>query len=236
MQELLIVNPARRPAKRRKAASPAQKRARAAFAARARARSTAPKRRKARRTTSLSVMHNPIRKRRTHAKAVHRRRRHNPISLRSATSKPMALIAPALMGAIGATAVNTILAKLPIPATAMTGKMKYVTQGIAAIALGMIASKVGVKGATAARMAEGSLTVTLHQAIVDIAGGMGMNLSGVGYYMPGYGAGQAVPSASGSPAQLAGVGAYITGRGAPSNVVPMAANAGRGLRGFSRGF
>lgn len=233
MQELLVVNPSKRPSKRRKAASPAQKRARAAFAAMARARAgkkrthRKAKRATSRKSTSLSIMSNP-RKRRHHA------RRRNPVST-SLVKKPMSILSPALVGALGATAVNTILAKVPLPASLNTGKMKYVTQGIAAIALGAVASKLGVRGSMAAQMAEGSLTVTLHQAITDIAGGMGMNLSGVGYYLPGYGVARG-PSPGANPARMAGMngmGKYLTGPGAPrSNVMPMPSPVKQTMRGF----
>ena len=234
MQELLIVNPSRRPSKRRKstkAASPAQKRARAAFAAMSRARAgkkrRATKRKSPAKSTSITVMSNPKRRRRSASK----RRRSNP-SARSIMSKPFAMLTPALIGAVGATVVNTALAKLPVPATMNTGKMKYVTQAAAAIAMGFIASKVGVKGAMAAQMAEGALTVTLHNAITDVAGGFGMNLSGMGYYLPGYGV-QAVPSASGNPGRLAGgMGQYMTGPGSAPAAMPMPVRRNTGMRGF----
>lgn len=239
MQELLIVNPARRPSKRRKStkpASPAQKRARAAFAAMARARAGKKPRRAAKRkaspkSTSLTIMSNPKRRRRSVAKTAKRRR--NP-SARSLMSKPFAILTPALMGALGATVVNTALARLPIPAAMNTGKMKYVTQGAAAVLMSIIASKVGMKGAMANQMAEGALTVTLHQAITEVAGGFGMNLSGMGYYLPGRGV-QSMPSQTARPAQLAGgMGEYVTGPGAARSTVaqfPTRSDRG-GMRGF----
>lgn len=229
MQELLIVNPAKRPSKRRKtrkAASPAQKRARAAFAAAARARAgkkrTSAKRR-SKPATAITVMSNPKKRRVT--------RRRNPVARAGGLlKKPMAMLTPALMGALGATAVNTILGKLPLPAKAMTGKMRYVTQAAAAIGLSMVAQKLGVKGALAAQMAEGSLTVTLHQAITETASGMGMNLSGMGYYLPGA-ATSAVPSrsANSAPMALNGMGKYLTGPGS-AKVTPITS---RGLSGVS---
>lgn len=242
MQELLLINPRKRATRRKstKAASPAQKRARAAFAAASRAR--AGKKRTAKRRShapAVTLMSNPRKRRthRSHAAKRHSRRHSNPIAGHSLLKKPLALLTPALMGALGATAVNTILGKLPIPAAAMTGKMRYVTQGAAAIALAMIASKLGVKGAMAAQMAEGSLTVTLHQAIVDISAGMGMNLSGMGYYLPGVGA-RAVPSPSANSAPMAmagGVGKYLTGPGATRGMQMRGMSAitrGRGGFGF----
>lgn len=225
MQELLIVNPSRRPSKRRKstkAASPAQKRARAAFAAMARGRAKNPRKRKSakrrsRPSTALTIMANPRKRRSSVAKRVHHRRRRNPISIGLSKNKIMGILTPALIGALGATAVNTILARLPIPAVAMTGKARYLTQAAAAIGLSMIASKMGVKGSTATQLAEGSLTVTLHQAITDVAQSAGMNLSGMGYYLPGVGVRGAIPSraSNSAPMALRGMQSYVTGPGSP---------------------
>lgn len=145
-------------------------------------------------------------------------------SIRGLVSSPLATLKPAMIGAIGATAVNTILGKVPLPATLMTGRMRYVTQGIAAVLLGTVASRFA-GGATAAKMAEGSLTVTLHQALTDIAGGMGVNLSGMGYYLPGYGV-SAAPAPTGNAARLSGMGRYMTGPG--SSVVPFRRMSGMG--------
>lgn len=230
MQELLIVNPSRRPSKRRKsskAASPAQKRARAKFAAMARARAgtkrrASPKRKSARRRSAApALMANPRSRRRSVAK-----RRRNPVSRiggKGMVKKAFALISPALMGAGGALIVNNVLARLPLPAAAMQGRMRYVTQGVAAVAIAAIAQKMGVKGSTAAQMAEGSLTVTLYDAIKDVAAGAGVNLSGgMGYYLPGVGARNAIPSPSASAARMAGgMGKYVTGPGARGNVMQM---------------
>ena len=119
MSEILLINPKKRPSKRAKAPSPAQKRARAKFAAAARARSKGavmanPKRRtrrkSARRTTARKA--NPSRVRyvtraRKANPARRTRRRRNPIGLNA--SKPLQLLTPALVGALGATAVNTAL-------------------------------------------------------------------------------------------------------------------------------
>lgn len=216
MEELLIVNPSRRPSKRRKNPSPAQKRARAAFAAMARARSKNPAKRRAstKRRTHAKRRHNPIAVSRVTRRTSRRR---NPISLRGSLNKPMAMIGPALTGAIGAIAVNTVLSKIPLPAIAMTGKARYLTQGAAAILLGVLAQKVGMKGATAVRMAEGALTVTLHDAMKEIAAGMGMNLGNMGYYLPGLGARGAVPPRGAAAAP--NLGQYISGPGAGSRRV-----------------
>jgi hypothetical protein len=221
MQEILLVNPKRRPSKRRKAASPAQKRARAAFAARSRSRSKGttvmanPRRRRAKRTTARKA--NPSRVRYvTRARKSNPRRRRNP--LREATGKPLSLLTPALVGALGATAVNTLLSYITpsLPATlTSTPNMMYLTQLAAGLGLAFVAPHAGSKRNMIMQMAEGSLTVTLHSAIVGLSGGMGMTLSGrgrmngMGVYMPGK---MAVPTANG----LNGMGAYLTGSGSPA--------------------
>lgn len=230
MSEILLVNPRRR--KSRKTRSAAQKRATAKMLAANRARRGGSKRRRKNPAPLSAVMHNPRRKRRASS------RRRNPISLRrmvsgGASLAPMKLISSALVGAAGATAVNTIMARLPIPVTLMTGRTRYLTQGAAAILLGIVANKVKIVGSgTAAKMAEGSLTVTLHDAIKDVAAGFGMNLGGMGYYLPGRGV-QAVPSASGNPAPR--LGEYMTGPGSPASVVAMPRRAGMAGAGFGFG-
>lgn len=240
MPEILLVNPRRRSGGRKRRTA-AQRRATAKMLAANRAhRGGGVKRRRksARRSNPAplsAVMHNPRRRR------VSARRRRNPISLRrmvsgGASLAPMKLLSSALIGAAGATAVNTIMARVPLPAALMVGRMRYLTQAAAAIAIGTLASKVKIVGSgTAAKMAEGSLVVTLHDAIRDVAGGMGINLAGMGYYLPGRGV-TAVPSASGGPARMAGIGEYITGPGASANVTPMRgrmAGVGSPARGFN---
>lgn len=175
-----------------------------------------------------------------------RARRRNPIStrrlsLRSAISRPASFLKPALTGAVGAIAVNTVMARLlpmllpaQLQATFMTGRVRYLTQGIAAIAVGVAAQKLGVSGRVAEKMAEGSLTVTLTDAIRDLSSQFGMPLGGMGYYLPGINVNRAVPSASGNPAVLNGLrgrmGAYVTGPGSfPGNVTPMRRMAGLGF-------
>jgi len=187
-------------------------------------------RRRARRNpvASLAALANP-RRRRSHSRgtAISNPRRRGRgaarrLSFQRVLSSPLATLRPALTGAIGATLVNTVLARIPLPAMLMTGRTRYLTQGAAAIALGALAQNLRVVGAgTAAKMAEGALTVTLHQAIQDFAAGMGVNLGGMGYYLPGYSAGAAVPGSPGNAARMAGgMGLYVSGPGSGS-VIPM---------------
>lgn len=133
---------------------------------------------------------------------------------------PFSIVGPALTGAVGAALVNTVLGRLPLPAAAMQGNVQYVTRGAVAIGLGMLASRFGLGSAVASKMAEGSLTITLHDLIVQVSAQAGFPLSGMGYYLPGR---QAIaPAASSAPARMAGMGRYVTGPGSPAgSVVPI---------------
>jgi hypothetical protein len=185
-------------------------------------------RRRARRNpvAALAALGNPRRRRRRSrsrggfARRVSRGARR--LSFQRVFASPFATLRPALTGALGATLVNTVLARIPLPAMLMTGRTRYLTQGAAAIALGALAQNLRVVGAgTAAKMAEGALTVTLHQAIQDFAAQAGVNLGGMGYYLPGYSAGAAVPGSPGNAARMAGnMGLYVSGPGSGS-VIPM---------------
>ena len=74
-------------------------------------------------------------------------------------------IKPAAIGAAGALALDVIVAKLPIPAALKTGPANYAARAVGAIALGMLAEKVGkLKHDTAVSLARGGLTVVLHDA------------------------------------------------------------------------
>lgn len=250
MQELLLVNPKSRKRrastkKRRKNPSAAQLANRRRFAAAAKARSKSAraanpskrrrvsvKRRKARRSNPAQVTIMAKRRTRRSNPSVRRARRSsrrsNPsgISFKAAFSRPMSILKPALLGAAGAAAVNTVLARLPLPPALMTGRARYLTQAAAAIGLAMVAGKLGVRGTTAADMARGSLTVTAYDLLRDVAAQAGFQLNGMGYYLPGLGV-QAVPNAGSNAAPLMnGMGKYMTGPGSPQ--------AMNGLRGGSR--
>lgn len=171
------------------------------------------------------------------------------LSIGSALRSPVATLKPAAIGAVGAIAVNTamgrILPMIPGAPAFMAGRMRYVTQVMGALALAGLASKLRVIGpSTAAKMAEGSLTVTMVDVIRDFAGQAGINLAGMGYYLPGYGvnATAPVPGGAARPARLAGVGQYLTGPGAGS-VLPFKRSNMNGMRGrpygtasFNKGF
>lgn len=139
------------------------------------------------------------RRRRTRSVArVVRRRKRNPIggvSFRGVQNQVM----DAGVGAAGAIALDIALGYLPIPANFKTGMTAPLIKGAVAIGLGMALSKV-VKSSTAQKMTAGALTVMLHDvmrtAVVQYApavklGGFddgyfddSLNLNG--YYGSGY--------------------------------------------------
>ena len=165
MAQLMLLNPAKRPTKRRKA-SPAQLRALAA-GRRARAVATNPAPRKRRKLRAASTAHTK-----------RRRVRRNPIS----TGGLMAQIMSAAQGAAGALAVDAVVTYIPFPTSMTTGTMKHITKAGLAIALGLVGKKF--LGRAAGRMAEGALTVTAYSAAKEALAGVGMNLSGMGYVSP----------------------------------------------------
>lgn len=177
MEELLLVNPRKRRSKSRKPRSAAQRAAtKRMIAANRSRRSINPiKRRRAR---VAAVKSNPVRRRRARSvySAARRSRRRNPIS--SATGIT-AMLKSALTGAAGAVTVNAAYNYLPIPATMKAGYTGYAVKGALALALGVFGRKF--LGARAVKMAEGSLTITLSQVMVELGSKAGLSL---GYYSP----------------------------------------------------
>ena len=201
MAQLMLINPARRPSKRRKSrtgrkASPAQLRA-LAKARRARA--------------GLSANPSPRRRRRAMRATSHvtrRRARRNPIGMGGI----MGMLGGAVWGAGGALAVNYAYNMLPLPASMKTGMMATVSQLGLAVAAGMLLKPV--LGRNAGKMAEGAMTVTAFQALQSMlpmsAGGT--SVAGLGYMSPGMVAGgNALPNMS--VPNFAGMGEYVSGMG-----------------------
>lgn len=212
MEELLIVNPRRR-RRSRKARARSGKRRSAAQRAATRRMIAANR---ARRGGSISFAANPRRRRRSY--------RRNPAALlgnfgKINSQQPMRIIQNAAIGAVGAIVLNTVLSRLPLPAMLVTGRTRYLTQGITALGLGMLAARFKlVGGQMAAQAAEGALTVTIADAIKDFAATAGFPLAGLGYYLPGIGVQSAVPARGASPAMH--MGKYISGPGS-GNVTPL---------------
>ncbi len=176
MEELLLLNPSRRPSKRgksRKHRTAAQKAATRKLVAMNRAHrgGSAKKRVKSRRRSAVvSYAANPAPRKRRHAVAKIRRRHYR----RNPSSSPVGVVAQlkgAAIGATGALAINTMYNMLPLPASVTTGKMAYVGRAAFALALGVVTRKM-LPGGMVGKMVQGSLTVTAHDALKDIVGGM----------------------------------------------------------------
>jgi len=180
MAQLLLVNPRRR--KRRK--NPVAKKR----------RRTVKRRRNPVSIRSVSRQNNPRRRRKSSTKM---RRRRNPIGGLRRGNFVNTMLKPALTGAVGAIGLDVFFGYATfIPAELTTGMQKHLVKAIAAVGLGVVASKV-IKKKTAEEMAVGAMTVVLHDALRDVIAksevpvklGYYMdsnNQSSMGYYNPGY--------------------------------------------------
>jgi len=203
MEELMVINPSprrRRTGGRRKHRSAAQRRATAKLVAlnRSRKRHSNPRRRArshavARRRSVHVNPRNPIRRARRYKTSgrfrsggsgiyryytnPRRRRRRNP-SMRGMFGDLGGQLMGAATGAAGAIGVDLAMTNLPLPAMLKTGRIRYLTAGAGAILLGMIAGLAGFRR-IGTDLARGSLTVTLRDAIKEVAAASGFNL---GYY------------------------------------------------------
>lgn len=201
MAELMLLNPRKRGAKRRKA-TPAQLRAlakgRATRKRNALARNPAPVRRKA--SVMRAAASNPRR----------RRAARNPIGMSGIVGQLMS----AAQGAAGALAVDAVMTYVPLPTMLTSGNMKHVTRAGLAIGLGLVGKKF--LGRTAGKMAEGAITVAAYQAAKGLLGGMGMNLA---YMSPAQSFAPNAPGMLPNPGmaeyinsfQNSGMGEYVSG-------------------------
>jgi len=190
MAQLMLINPAKRPTKRRRKASPAQLRALAAGRAkRAGVPATNPAPRKRRRSM------------RAVARTVRRKVRRNPIGFGGIT----ATILDAAKGAGGALAVNMVYDLLPLPLSMKTGHTADLVKAALAVGLGIAAKPL--LGRTAAKMSEGALTVIAFQAMQNLMPVTGGAVAGLSYVSPGMIAGPA--GGMGEYVQSSGMGEYV---------------------------
>lgn len=204
MAEILLVNPRKRgSAKKRKTAkrrNPVAKKRRTAAQKRATAKMIAANRRRSKGRRKNPVKRKTTRRKRAPAVATRRRtrRRRNPaVNMRSVQNQVM----EAGTGALGAIGLGIIQGYLPIPANLKGGLVGTGVKALLAIGMGVVASKVKVvKPATAAKLANGALTVVLYDAlktqIATFAPGLQMGAyiddpDSLGYYGSGYPAGVA---------------------------------------------
>lgn len=203
MEELLLINPAKRPSKRRKSRTPAQKRATAKMLAANRSRyksnpskatRTVKRRRKNKTSHVAGYYPNPRRRASVSRKVAHRRYKRNPSAR---VSGAMSLMKDSAMGAVGAIAVEALFGFLPLPATWKSGHMMQVAKSATALAVGLFGHKILPRG-MAGKMAVGSLTVTMHEALKPL---IASSLPGLhlGYY-PGGMTMSDYPAMNGAPA------------------------------------
>lgn len=103
--------------------------------------------------------------RRTTAKTYRR----NPLPARSrAKGLVHESLKPALIGALGALAIDVVVAKLPLPESLKVGVIRYPVRAAGAIGLAMLAEKMGMRHDMAVSLARGGLTVVGYDAIKSV--------------------------------------------------------------------
>lgn len=189
MSQLMLINPSKRPSKRKKPRTAAQKAATKRMLA-ARAGKSKPATSRKRRSASRAMS------------AITRRvksRRKNPIGGGIAS-----MLMPAAKGALGAVAVNTLESQVVsrfLPVT-LQGDMGQAAVRVGlAVALGTMGGKV-IGNANARQAAEGALVVTLHDVFVKTVNRMLPVGAGLSAYAPD----ELTDSGMGAYAPLEGIG------------------------------
>jgi len=149
MNELLLINPARR--KRR---APARRRA-----------SPARRRPARRRNPVTALAANPRRRPARRSYAARRSiRRRNPAP--RGMKGIMGTLMPAATAATGALALDVVWGFIPLPIALKTGPMRHLVKGAGAIGMGLLAGMV-VNKRVADQFAVGALTVVMHGAMKE---------------------------------------------------------------------
>lgn len=200
MEELLLINPSPR---RKKHRSAAQKRATSKMLAANRARRktpiasasrTAVRRRKNKSQHVSTYYPNPSKRARRGVTVHHRRYKRNPAGRMSGL---VPMLKDSAIGAVGAVAIEALFGFLPIPMSWKMGRMMMVAKGATAVAVGMFGNKLLPSG-MAGKMAVGSLTVTMHDALKPFVAHVMPSLN-MGYY-PGGMLMENVPGSTAQPA------------------------------------
>lgn len=157
-----------------------------------------PRKRRAKRKTARK---SPAKRRRPSVASVRtvstRKYRRNP-ARRSA--KVMDTVKEGAIGAAGAIASEFIMSKLPLPASMNTATTQPVISALVSVGVGMAMAKFGKKPAIGKAMAQGGVTVALHQTmrgfvasplglpasagVASLAGYYGEDHSHMGYVEP----------------------------------------------------
>lgn len=111
--------------------------------------------------------------------------RRNPAP-RAGTAAVMATVKEGAIGAAGAIAAEVILSKLPLGAQFKPGGAQYVVaSALASVGVGIAVAKYGKKPALGKAMAQGGVTVALHQTMRGFVAAP-LGLKTVGYYGDDY--------------------------------------------------
>lgn len=108
-------------------------------------------------------------KRRPASRTTAKTYRRNPLPARSrAKGLVHESLKPALIGALGALAIDVVVAKLPLPDSLKVGVIRYPVRAAGAIGLAMLAEKMGMRHDMAVSLARGGLTVVSYDAIKSV--------------------------------------------------------------------
>ncbi len=122
--------------------------------------------RKRRVTRKKSTRKAPARRKRTSAVATvrtvsRRKYRRNP----SARANIVSTVKEGAIGAAGAIASEFVMSKLPLPDNMKTGQMQPIVSALVSVGVGMAVTKFGKKKGIGMAMAQGGVTVALHQTM-----------------------------------------------------------------------
>lgn len=182
-ETLMLLNPSTRPSKRGKRKT----------ASRTRRKTTYRTRRAPARTVVVHARANPAtrtrkkrrsvtRSARAVAHTIRRKYKRNPSSRSGVNLKSMLM--PAVQGAAGSMIVNTLLNYVPLPENFKSGILMHGTRVLTAVGLGYAAQRF-VGKETAKHMAQGAMTVAIHDLAVFVLGGALPGLK-LGQYISGY--------------------------------------------------
>lgn len=114
-----------------------------------------------------------------------KRYRRNPIRRMGST---MDTLKNGAIGAAGAVVSEAVLSKLPLPASLTTGTGMAVAKALVGVGVGMVVTKVMKNKAMGKAMAEGAVTIALHDTIRNAVKGP-LGLSGYDSGLLGYDSG-----------------------------------------------
>lgn len=137
-----------------------------------------------RRTTRKSKRKAPAKRRRSTSLATvktvsTRRYRRNP----SSRTNIMGTVKEGAVGAVGAIAAEFLISKLPLPDQFKSSTAQPIVSALASVGVGMLVSKFGKKHALGKTMAQGGVTVAMHQAMRGlVAAPLNLEGGGLAYY------------------------------------------------------